>query len=165
MSIANRRRFDEMLENEWKRTQRAGTPLSIIMVDIDFFKHYNDHYGHGVGDICLKNVAVALADTTDRPYDLVARYGGEEFAAILPETDVNGAHLIAERFRRHVEALHIPHEYSSTADHVTISVGLASVVPQSEMTPEELLKLADNMLYQAKKNGRNRVCMQTIDNA
>lgn len=157
-NIPNRRRFDETLESEWKRALRAGTPLSLIMADIDFFKRYNDNYGHGVGDECLKKVAGSLAHSIDRPSDLVARYGGEEFVAILPETDAAGAHAIAERFRSHVESLKIVHEYSEISNFVTVSVGLACVIPIVEMTPAELLKMADEMLYQAKALGRNRVC-------
>ncbi|MFA6015085.1 MAG: PleD family two-component system response regulator [Gallionellaceae bacterium] len=157
-NIPNRRRFDETLESEWKRALRAGTPLSLIMADIDFFKRYNDNYGHGVGDECLKKVAGSLAHSIDRPSDLVARYGGEEFVAILPETDAAGAHAIAERFRSHVESLKVVHEYSEISNCVTVSVGLACVIPTTEMTPAELLKQADEMLYQAKALGRNRVC-------
>jgi diguanylate cyclase (GGDEF)-like protein len=157
-NIPNRRRFDEALENEWKRAQRSGVPLSVIMVDIDFFKLYNDNYGHGVGDTCLKKVASSLAASTERPSDLAARYGGEEFAIILPETDAEGARIIAEHFRSHVESMHIPHEYSDTSSYVTVSVGLACVIPNAEMTQTDLLRLADEMLYQAKNTGRNRVC-------
>ncbi len=157
-NIPNRRRFDETLEVEWKRALRSGTPLSLIMADIDFFKRYNDNYGHGVGDECLKKVAVSLANSIDRPSDLVARYGGEEFIAILPETDTAGAVAIAERFRNHVESLQILHEYSDASNYVTVSVGVVTVVPTAEITQSDLLKLADEMLYQAKKAGRNRVC-------
>lgn len=156
-NIPNRRRFDETLESEWKRAVRSGTPLSLIMADIDFFKRYNDNYGHGVGDDCLKKVASSLASSTDRPSDLVAQYGGEEFAVILPETDAVGAHTIAERFRSHLESMQIPHEYSDTSNFVTVSVGLACVTPNVGMTKTDLLKLADDMLYQAKETGRNTV--------
>jgi diguanylate cyclase (GGDEF)-like protein len=157
-NIPNRRRFDETLGNEWKRAQRSGVPLSLIMADIDYFKQYNDYYGHGVGDACLKKVAASLAAATERPSDLAARYGGEEFAIILPETDAEGARIIAEHFRSHVESLHLPHEYSNTSGYVTVSVGLACVVPNAETTQTDLLRLADNLLYQAKKAGRNQVC-------
>ena len=157
-NIPNRRRFDETLENEWKRAQRSGVPLSLIMADIDYFKQYNDHYGHGVGDTCLKKVAVSLAASTERPSDLAARYGGEEFAIILPETDLEGARTIAEHFRSHVESMHIAHEYSEASGYVTVSVGLACLVPNTETTQTDLLKRADKMLYQAKETGRNRLC-------
>ncbi len=157
-NIPNRRRFDETLASEWKRALRSGTQLSLIMADIDFFKRYNDHYGHGVGDECLKKVAAALASSTDRPSDLVARYGGEEFVAILPDTDAAGAQAIAERFRSHVERMKIAHEFSEVSNFVTVSVGLACVIPTIDMQSADILKHADGMLYQAKESGRNRVC-------
>jgi diguanylate cyclase (GGDEF)-like protein len=157
-NIPNRRRFDETFESEWKRALRGGTPLSLIMADIDFFKRYNDNYGHGIGDDCLKKVAASLASSIDRPSDLVARYGGEEFVAILPDTDATGAHAMAERFRSHVEKMKITHEFSEVSKFVTVSVGLACVIPTLDMAPEAVLKKADEMLYQAKELGRNRVC-------
>ncbi|MDZ4202294.1 MAG: diguanylate cyclase [Gallionella sp.] len=157
-NIPNRRRFDETLESEWKRALRFGTPLSLVMADIDYFKRYNDNYGHGVGDECLKKVAAALASSIDRPSDLVARYGGEEFMMILPGTDAAGARAIAERFRSHVESLRIPHEYSDASNCVTVSVGLVCINPTIDMALVEALKKADEMLYQAKESGRNRVC-------
>ena len=157
--IPNRRRFEEGLEREWRRAQRSGTPLSLIIADIDFFKQYNDHYGHGVGDVCLKRVATALIESSDRPSDLAVRYGGEKFAAILPETDLEGARTFAERFRALVEFMDIPHEHSSISSHVTVSVGLACRIPDAETTPTGLLGYADEMLSQAKKMGRNMVCL------
>ncbi|MDP2806082.1 MAG: diguanylate cyclase [Gallionellaceae bacterium] len=157
-NIPNRRRFDETLESEWKRSLRSGAQLSLVMADIDYFKRYNDNYGHGVGDECLKKVAASLALSVERPSDLAARYGGEEFVMILPETDIAGARAIAEHFRSRVESLHIPHEHSDASSSVTVSVGVASVVPNADMLPAELLKKADEMLYQAKESGRNRVC-------
>ncbi len=157
-TIANRRRFAKALESEWKQAQRYGTPLSLIMVDIDFFKRYNDHYGHGSGDECLKKVAIALAKSAERPTDLVARYGGEEFVALLPETDLVGAYSVAKRFRNYVEGLRIPHAHSDVGNIVTVSMGVACVTPSVEMTETELLKLADCKLYQAKENGRNQIC-------
>ena len=157
-NIPNRRRFDETLEDEWKRAQRSSSPLSLIMADIDAFKSYNDNYGHGVGDDCLRKVAAALANSIERTSDLVARYGGEEFAVILPGTDAAGARIIAEHFRSNVEVMQIPHEYSETAHTVTVSVGVASCIPSIQTRPDELLKQADKMLYEAKKTGRNRVC-------
>lgn len=157
-NIPNRRRFDEALESEWKRAQRSGMPLSLIIADIDFFKRFNDNYGHGIGDECLKKVAASLAACIERPSDLVARYGGEEFVALLPDTDATGAHAIAERFRSHVESMQIPHAYSDAANYVTVSVGLASATPDAEMLWADLLKQADEGLYLAKETGRNRVC-------
>jgi diguanylate cyclase (GGDEF)-like protein len=137
---------------------RNGTPVSLIMMDIDFFKPYNDTYGHGRGDVCLQQVASALNASVTRPSDLVAHYGGEEFVALLPDTDAKGAHVIAERIRGNVEALRLPHEQSAASVFVTISLGLASLIPEAEHTFLELLLLADQMLYRAKESGRNRVC-------
>lgn len=155
--IPNRRRFDEALDNEWKRAMRNATPLALIMADIDYFKAYNDNYGHGAGDQCLKGVAQALAKSLGRPTDILARYGGEEFVAILPDTGAEGAHQLADRWRTGVAALALPHQFSAAADHVTISAGYAAFKPESGQSPQTLLDLADKMLYQAKEQGRNRV--------
>lgn len=157
-NIPNRRRFEDALAMEWRHAMRSGNTLSLIMADIDFFKQYNDHYGHGAGDECLKRVAQSLLQSINRPSDLVARYGGEEFVALLPETDASGARSIAESFCVHVSELQIPHEFSSVSEFVTISVGVASSVPVAGMMQQDLLKLADDNLYQAKHAGRNRVC-------
>lgn len=157
-NIPNRRRFDEVLDQEWKRAQRSGLPLALIMADIDFFKHYNDNYGHGSGDLCLKKVAEALSMSIERPSDMVARYGGEEFVVILPETEAEGARTIAERFRCNVEAMQLPHKYSDASNVVTVSVGCASLIPAAGIEPDFLLKRADEGLYRAKNSGRNRVC-------
>jgi len=159
-NLPNRRRFDEALENEWKRTRRANLPLTLIMADIDFFKGYNDQQGHRTGDICLKKVAAALAEAIHRPADLVARYGGEEFVVLLPETDAEGARLIAERLRAGVESLRIPHPASKMSSWVTISAGLASNRFEDTETASDLLERADKQLYRAKAEGRNRVCME-----
>ena len=159
-NIPNRRRFDETLINEWKRAQRTGQMLSLIIADIDYFKRYNDYYGHSMGDLCLKKVANTLAESVKRPSDLVARYGGEEFVALLPATNLQGANTIAKYFREQVEQLHILHEYSNTASVVTISLGVACIKPQEDnISSEELLRLADHKLYQAKDDGRNRICL------
>ncbi len=157
-NIPNRRRFDEALEVEWRRAQRAGAAIALVMLDIDHFKAYNDHLGHGAGDACLRQVATALVNVVERPADLVARYGGEEFVALLPETEADGALQIAERFRHDVEALRLPHGHSPVADVVTISVGVASIVPGADVTPVVLLEQADQKLYRAKAAGRNKVC-------
>jgi diguanylate cyclase (GGDEF)-like protein len=156
-SIPNRRRFDEALEAEWKRARRNGLPLALIMADVDYFKNFNDHYGHGAGDTCLKKVAAALVEAADRPADLVARYGGEEFVALLPETDLRGAKLFAERFRSGVESLQIPHQYSAASPWVTISIGCAFEFPARDEGAEGLLEAADRNLYVAKEAGRNRI--------
>ena len=162
-NIPNRRRFDEHLDSEWKRGVRAGSALSMIMIDIDFFKHYNDHYGHGAGDVCLRKVAGVLASAVVRPGDLVARYGGEEFVALLPDTDEEGALQIAERLRSNVVALQIPHAHAEAAVFVTISLGVASCEPSAITSPADLLEQADHQLYRAKSKGRNRVCATSED--
>jgi len=156
-NIANRRRFDEFLHIEWRRAAREAAPLSVILADIDFFKAYNDTYGHEAGDEILKKVAGALAATVNRPADLVARYGGEEFVVALPGTDAAGALVLAERLRAAVEALAVAHSTSRAAAHVTISVGVATTVPERGAALEALVAAADLALYQAKHDGRNRV--------
>jgi diguanylate cyclase (GGDEF)-like protein/PAS domain S-box-containing protein len=155
--IPNRRRFDEVLDSEWKRAVRNQSHLSLIMVDVDNFKQYNDHYGHGAGDDCLKQVAQVLLSSLVRPGDMTARYGGEEFVVILPHTDCEGALQVAERICTQVDGLGIPHINSNVADHITVSVGCATSIPQSNILPERLLESADNKLYRAKHEGRNRV--------
>ncbi len=155
--VGNRRMFDEVLEREWRRAQRSGQPLSLLMVDIDSFKPYNDAYGHKRGDECLSQVASALSSSANRASDLVARYGGEEFAVILPATSSAGATAIAEALRMKVEALMIPHEASATARFVTISIGVGTGVPQEGSPSGYLIERADKALYLAKQEGRNRV--------
>jgi diguanylate cyclase (GGDEF)-like protein len=156
--IPNRRHFDQKLREEWGRLTRNGQSLSLLMIDIDQFKLYNDHYGHGAGDECLRQVAQALYQVPQRPTDLVARYGGEEFAAVLPETDEAGAGHLAQRLLEAVRALGIEHAYSDVAPHVTISVGVATHSPRQPKRDAEALKQsADRALYQAKSQGRNRL--------
>lgn len=155
-NIANRRRFDERLAHEWRRALRGHTPLSLIMVDIDYFKEFNDAWGHQRGDECLRRIATALADGLPRAGDSVARYGGEEFAVILPLSEQDGAVKLAETLRRRVEELQIPHPTSAAAGVVTISCGVATVRPSLDMEPGELVRHADEALYQAKQGGRNR---------
>lgn len=157
-NLPNRRQFDDRLAKEWRRMQRERQELALLMMDIDYFKGYNDHYGHGGGDECLKQVAAALAGALVRPGDLIARYGGEEFAAILPATDLEGALQVAEHLRGAIEALTLPHERSQVAPHVTVSIGCACIVPAPDKSPAALLESADRMLYQAKTQGRNQVC-------
>lgn len=156
--IPNRRRLDETLEIEWRRCMRSGLPLSVLMVDIDRFKAYNDHFGHGAGDRCLCAIAALLSAQAARPGDLAARYGGEEFAVVLPETDLAGAARIAERLREQIAAAAIPHAPGAGMDIVTISIGCACATPGEQGGPEKLLATADACLYQAKESGRNRVC-------
>ncbi len=155
--IPNRRMFDEVLEKEWRRAMRESGPLSLVMIDIDYFKPYNDNYGHASGDECLSRVARALHESLNRAADLICRYGGEEFAAILPGTDAEGAAAIAEKIRLNIEALNIPHCRSDAADHITISLGAATVIPSAEYSIKDLIEHADKMLYEAKDKGRNRV--------
>lgn len=154
--LANRRHFDETLESEWRIGLRDKTILSVIMIDIDFFKKYNDGYGHQGGDDCLKGVAKILGETVHRAGDFVARYGGEEFVVILRSTDAKGAAVLAEQMRANVEAQHIPHAYSAVADHVSISLGVAAMHPDNSASPADLLAKADGALYKAKEQGRNR---------
>jgi diguanylate cyclase (GGDEF)-like protein/PAS domain S-box-containing protein len=155
--IPNRRRLDEYLSDEFKRASRSNAPLSVIMVDIDHFKQYNDTYGHQTGDFCLQRIANAIKASLHRPADLAARYGGEEFAVVLPDTPLNGAVSLAEDISKHVESLAIPHESSKTAEHVTLSMGIACISPDPHASGDNLLKQADAALYQAKKDGRNRI--------
>ena len=155
--LANRRQFDTVLDEEWRRDERLDIPLSILMADIDFFKQYNDSYGHSAGDCCLKAIATALASSIGRPGDLAARYGGEEFVAILPNTGLEGAMHLAREFHRAVADLQIPHAGSSVSTHVTVSVGVACTDRFLELTPAQLIECADRVLYKAKNSGRNCV--------
>lgn len=157
--LANRRRFDQRLHEEWQRAQRDRYSLSLLMVDVDFFKLYNDHYGHQQGDDCLRRLAGVLAHQARRPADLVARYGGEEFVLLLPETEADGAMEVAEQLRREALALALPHAASKVAAIVTVSVGVASLVPGPELAEEGLVAAADKALYAAKHAGRNRACL------
>lgn len=154
--IANRRHFDDMLAQEWKRGMRDGHKIAVILLDIDFFKRYNDNYGHQGGDDCLKRVASTLDRTLHRPGDFLARYGGEEFVAILPATEVEGAAKIAEEMRLSIVKENIPHEFSDAASHVSISLGVAAMQPGKSSDPHDLVAKADEALYSAKEEGRNR---------
>jgi diguanylate cyclase (GGDEF)-like protein/hemerythrin-like metal-binding protein len=154
--LANRRRLDEVLADECARAQRASQMLALIMLDVDHFKMYNDHYGHQAGDECLRMVANAMRTSARRPSDLAARYGGEEFVVIAPDNDGDSAFKLAEGIRRSVEALAIPHAQSPMG-LVTVSLGVAVLMPDAGWKPEDLLRLADDALYRAKNDGRNRV--------
>lgn len=156
--IANRRRFDATLEAEWRRLLRHRRPLAVLMVDIDSFKPYNDTYGHQDGDRCLRLVAEAIQAAVHRPGDLVARYGGDELVAVLPNTTIEGARRVAEAMRAAVEALQIPHRGSPVSPWVTVSVGAAAMVPESQGPVSQLVDAADQALYRAKAAGRNRIC-------
>ncbi|MBD8524289.1 diguanylate cyclase [Pseudomarimonas arenosa] len=160
--IPNRRALDDICAREWRRSLRGRTPLSALMIDIDHFKSFNDHYGHRAGDECLIAVAQALTQGTRRPGDFVARYGGEEFAAILAETDQDGAVQIAERMQQNVHDLAIEHAHSAAAARITISIGLAAALASPMNSVQTLLETADRALYQAKRAGRNRVCAERL---
>lgn len=155
--IANRRRFDEYLNKEWRRMKREGNKLALILCDIDFFKPYNDNYGHQEGDICLQRVAQTIHSVIKRPGDLAARYGGEEFAVILPNTHAEGAVRVAERIREKIQQLKIPHAQSSVDQYVTLSMGVSCVIHNQEFNAGDLVNAADDALYKAKAQGRNRV--------
>lgn len=160
--ISNRRAYDEQVEVEWKRTQRSDKPLSLIVCDIDFFKKFNDRYGHEAGDACLHAVAQIIRQTALRPGDFAARYGGEEFAVILPDTGAEGALKIAERIRTAVMQQGIPHEDSEVAAVVTLSIGVSSTAASgaARLSPAVLFRMADAALYEAKRQGRNRAVLQ-----
>jgi diguanylate cyclase (GGDEF)-like protein len=153
--VANRRCFDAVLEQEWQRLKREQQPLSLILCDIDYFKQYNDLYGHPAGDVCLERVAQAIAGCVNRPADRVARYGGEEFAVILPNTDLVGAVSIVEAIRAALESLQIPHTGSAIAAHITLSLGMACLIPTASSSCQKLLSATDAALCQAKQQGRN----------
>ncbi len=158
--IPNRRYLEEVLDKEWERNKTNVTPLSAIMLDIDCFKLFNDTFGHLAGDDCLKQVASIIRDAVKRPRDIAARYGGEEFIILLPETDKAGAMVIAETIRKSVREKEIPHPSSEISNYVTISAGYATIVPDGQFTPKDLIHEADIALYQAKRNGKNKVCCQ-----
>lgn len=160
--ISNRRHFDQCLEIECQRLSRDMTPLALILCDIDYFKSYNDFYGHQAGDDCLKKVAQAIAGALRRPTDLAARYGGEEFAVIMPHTDDYGAIQVADLIRQAVINLQISHEGSQVAEYVTVSIGISTAMPFHTCSPTSLIKTADDALYQVKENGRNGIIQKEI---
>lgn len=157
--LSNRRLFDKTLEQEWNKAFRSGKDLSLIMIDIDNFKDFNDTYGHLEGDECLKEVAKKLEEVVHRPGDLIARYGGEEFAVILPKTDSRGVLTVAERIRGGIEEMEIEHEKSDVSDYVTVSLGCVTASPQQKNGEKikEMVATADRALYRAKEGGRNRI--------
>ncbi len=154
--IANRRYFDNRLQQEWRRLQREENPLSLILIDIDYFKQYNDYFGHLEGDECLKQVAKALRETVKRPMDLVARYGGEEFAVILPNTENSGAIQVAQQIQKAIYDLEITQNPNCLFSHVTVSLGIATTIPDDNQPISFLISQADSALYQSKNNGRNQ---------
>jgi diguanylate cyclase (GGDEF)-like protein len=157
--VANRRRFDEYLEHEWQRAGREQVPISIILCDIDYFKYYNDHYGHQSGDVCLRQVAKAISETLHRPADLIARYGGEEFAIILPHTPLAGAIHIAELIQHQIQRLGISHAQSRASSQVTLSLGIGSQIPIPSQDSHSFIAAIDRALYRAKAEGRNTFCV------
>lgn len=160
--VYNRYTFDQSLIKEWKRAKREKETLSIILFDVDYFKLYNDCYGHQSGDDCLKQIAQTVKKILNRPADFVARYGGEEFVVILPNTDRQGAITVVENIQQAIYTLAIPHKESKVSEVVSISLGIASIVPTSESSPANLINLADKALYTAKQQGRNRYCVAEI---
>ena len=159
--IANRYRLEDFLAQEWGHAIRHQFFLSIIMLDLDRFKLYNDSYGHLQGDLCLRQVAQAIESTIKRSQDLVARYGGEEFIVILPDVNLAGAIVVAEKIRAQVKALNIPHPNSGISPHLTVSLGLASTIPELNSHPDTLIEAADRALYLAKQQGRDRLEIHT----
>ncbi len=155
--VPNRRRFEDVFTREWKRSVREFDLVSLLMIDIDYFKYYNDGYGHVAGDDCLRKVAQSLQKSACRPGDFLGRYGGEEFACILPKTDMEGAWRVAENMRREIELLNIPHASSKISDRVTISLGTGTIYPLKSIVPLILIEGADRCLYKAKDAGRNMV--------
>jgi diguanylate cyclase (GGDEF)-like protein len=160
--LANRRQFDQVLEDEYLRMLRCHHPLSLILLDVDHFKRFNDCYGHVIGDKCLHQIGQAIYRSIRHPLDLAARYGGEEFAIILPETYFQNVNVIAERIRVCVEQLQIPHAYSDRTDHVTVSLGVVTIEASTVCTAPEIVQLADQQLYKAKMQGRNQVVAQNL---
>jgi diguanylate cyclase (GGDEF)-like protein len=160
--VANRRRFDQYLNSQWLTVAQMGAPLSLILCDIDFFKLYNDKYGHPSGDMCLQKVGAVLSRTAQKNQDLVARYGGEEFAVIMPSTNAVGAVHIAATMQAGIRELEIIHDASKVSQFVTLSLGVATTIPTFETSPSDLIVAADKALYQAKAEGRNRIILKQI---
>ena len=156
--LYNRREFEKTIKNEWRNAIREAKPISVVMLDIDYFKKFNDNYGHLAGDNCLQKLSQALKNTLKRPRDFLARYGGEEFIAILPDTNQSGAKHVAELLRKNVVNLEIPHNHSPVLNYVTISLGVATTEKAELYVFEEILDKVDQALYQAKDNGRNQYC-------
>ena len=162
-SLYNRRYFEERYSSEWSRLQRVNLPLSVLMCDIDHFKLYNDYYGHQAGDRCIKKVAGIITEQCVRPTDIAVRYGGEEFLIVLPQTDEIGAMKVANAIRASINEESIKHEYSSTSSHITISIGVSTDIPQSDIDPKILIEKADKALYECKNNGRDQIVQYSSD--
>lgn len=160
--LANRRSFDEALEREWEKAWRSQSSIGVILCDVDYFKRYNDTYGHATGDECLRKVAAVLKRSIKRSFDIVARYGGEEFIVLLPNADIVETMAIAQRIRLEVEAMQLEHKGSQVSPFVTLSLGVSSIIPSSSLTPKAWLEIADAGLYEAKQSGRNRAVVQVV---
>ncbi len=163
--LSNRRHFDDYLDVEWRRALREQTELSLLLIDVDHFKAFNDRFGHLAGDDTLRRVAASLGEGCNRASDLAARYGGEEFVVVLPNTSAGGARLLAEKLRMGVEQLGIVHQVPAPGAAVTVSVGVATLTPRADQVALDLIELADQALYQAKRAGRNRVALASTDSA
>lgn len=161
--VANRRRFNQYLAQEWKRMCQAQLPLSLILCDIDYFKHYNDAYGHQAGDECLQQVTQTINSVVKRPGDLVARYGGEEFAIILPNTNANGVIHVAKSIQTDIQRLKIEHRQSEIEEYITLSLGVSCVVPGQDSLPDTFVATVDKALYEAKAQGRNRIIFKDME--
>ncbi|MBF2015620.1 MAG: PleD family two-component system response regulator [Rivularia sp. T60_A2020_040] len=161
--LANRRRFDQYLNNQWMNLAGSDKPLSLILCDIDFFKPFNDKYGHPAGDLCLQKVAAVLNGAAQKNQDLVARYGGEEFAVIMPHTNAPGAVHVAALMQSGVRELQVEHLESGVSNYVTLSLGVATTIPDFKSSPSNLILAADKALYQAKQEGRNRIILKQVN--
>lgn len=161
--VANRRCFDQYLNTQWLHSLKEEYPLSLILCDIDFFKRYNDKYGHPAGDLCLQKVASVLKGAAQKKHDLVARYGGEEFAIVMSNTPTSGAVHVAAAMQSGVRELQIPHAESAVSNYVTLSLGVSTIIPSTDYSPQSLIQTADKGLYQAKASGRNRIIMKQIN--
>jgi len=159
--IANQRYFNETMQHEWERLSREKQPLSLLFLDIDFFKPYNDHYGHQAGDECLRIMGGLLENVTRRPADIAARYGGEEFVILLPNTPTEGAQQIALEIQNNLAQEKIPHEKSEISPYLTCSIGVATTVPSNNSSADSLVEEADKAMYEAKKEGRNRIVVSS----
>lgn len=159
--VANRRKFDAVYDEEWSEARRNVQPLSLIMFDVDFFKRYNDHYGHVEGDECLKRVAQVLSSAANRPRDFVARYGGEEFVLLLPASDEAAAKAVADRCRQAIFKAQIQHAASPISQLLTVSMGVGTIVPSGNDDPVGFIDLVDRQLYRAKQGGRNRIVLES----
>jgi len=154
--ISNRRQFDQMLESQWRLAQPVSQPLSLLLCDVDYFKKYNDAYGHQAGDHCLRLIAGTIQASLLAPYDLAARYGGEEFAVILPQANVTEAQATATRIMTAVQQLKIEHQQSEVSPYISLSIGVATILPTVQNQPADLIRLADRALYAAKAQGRQQ---------